>query len=191
MTPDDIRELLASKGALVAGHFAEPDGTHSDLLIRPLKATQFAPVNRRLCYEIVRHFLELDIHVVIAASVAAIPVAVEIGRQLEARVVFMDERAGAPALHEGFELHEGERGIVVESLMESDERIDAVAAIMRAANARMIGVGSIVDTRAARKRLNVKDVAVLQAEAAGRYAAAACPLCAAGLPLGVAGQAEL
>src|SRR3954467_6596757 len=101
MTEPETVEILSRTGAIVDGHCDRGDGTHASKLIRVVKATQFAPYNRKLCYEIVRHYLELDIHVVVAASAAAIPIAVEVGRQLEARAIFL---AAGGALHDGFEL---------------------------------------------------------------------------------------
>lgn len=192
MTSTEVLDVLRSKAALLEGHFEVAPGVHADVVMRPLKATQFAPFNRRLCYEIVRHFLELDIHVVIAPTISAIPAAVEVGRQLEARVVFTapvaaldptpDAPAGGTSLHEGFELHEGERALIMMSLLESDEEIDAVAALLRAANARLVGVGSIIDARRARRRFTVKDVSAVQI-VSNHYPAAGCPLCAAGIPV--------
>lgn len=180
MTSQEILELLERTGALIDGHCDLGNGTHADRTIRVVKATQFAPFNRKLCYEIVRHYLELDIHVVVAASVAAIPIAVEVGRQLEARAIFAD--AGATVLFDGFELHDGERAIVVQGLLESDEETDNVSRLIRKANARLVGIGSIVDTRPAKQRFTVKDVTAIQLPWQ-RYPADSCPLCSSEAPL--------
>jgi len=179
MTSQEILELLERTGALIEGHCDRGDGTHADRLIRVVKATQFAPFNRKLCYEIVRHYLELDIHVVVAASTAAIPIAVEVGRQLEARAIFADAEGG---LFDGFELHDGERAIVVQGLLESDEETTIVSKLIRKTNARLVGIGSIVDTRPAKQRYTVKDVTAIQLPLQ-RYDAGSCPLCALETPL--------
>lgn len=182
MTSEEVIDLLRSRGAIVEGHFALPDGMHTNVRLRPTKASQFAPINRKLCYEIVRHFLELDIHVVIAATTDSIPFAVEVGRQLEARCIFVAPATGTATLFDGFELHEGERAVVLQSLLPTDAEIDAVAGLLRAANARLIGVGSLLDARATRRRFTVKDVAAAQL-VPPHYAPESCPLCAAGIPL--------
>ena len=182
MTEPEIRDLLIRTGALIEGHCPSGDGTHAGRMIRVVKATQFAPFNRKLCYEIVRHYLELDIHVVVAASTAAIPVAVEVGRQLEARAIFVARGGAEPMLFDGFELHEGERAVIVQGLLESDEELEGASRLLRRANARLVGVGSIVDARPARKRFTYKDVAAIQLPRE-RYPSSSCPLCAAGVPL--------
>ncbi len=175
-------DILIATGAVVEGHFLLPDGTHAERRLRVGKATQFAPYNRKLCYQIVRHFLELDIHVIVAASVGSIPAAVEIGRQLEARTVFVDLGADGAALHEGFELHEGERAVVVVDILLEDRQLDAHAALIRRADARLIGIGSIVDARTAKTRMMVRDVCAARLPYAS-VPAERCPLCASGTPL--------
>ncbi|HVZ39546.1 MAG TPA: hypothetical protein VHI13_09730 [Candidatus Kapabacteria bacterium] len=182
MTGDEILEILRTTGAIVEGHFELPDGLHTAAVLRTVKATQFAPFNRKLCFEIVRHFLELDIHVVIAAGADAVPVAVEVGRQLEARAIFVVSCSDMPALHPGFELHEGERAIVVQGVLRHDTEIDGVEALVRKANARLIGIGSIIDARQSRRRYTVKDVAAIQLSPPV-HPVDACPLCAAGTEL--------
>ena len=173
-------DILIATGAVAEGHFLLPDGTHAERLLRVGKATQFAPYNRKLCYQIVRHFLELDIHVIVAASVGAIPAAVEVGRQLEARTVFAD--ADGSALHEGFELHEGERVVVVEDILLEDSQLAPHAALIRRADARLIGIGSIVDARTTKTRMMVRDVCAARLPYAP-VPATDCPLCASGIPL--------
>jgi orotate phosphoribosyltransferase len=190
MTQTEILDLLYRTGAIVDGHCDCGDGLHAERSIRVVKATQFAPFNRKLCYEIVRHYLELDIHVIVAASQAAIPVAVEVGRQLEARAIFIVENANGPALFDGFELHDGERAVVVEALLERDDQTHGASTLIRRANARLIGTGSIVDTRSSRRRFTIKDVSAIQLRHE-RYDAASCPLCASGVPLvGALGDAS-
>jgi orotate phosphoribosyltransferase len=182
MSPGTPLDILRHTGALLEGHFLLPDGAHSGSLLRVAKALQFAPFNRKLCYEIVRHFLELDIHAIVAASIGAIPAAVEIGRQLEARAIFVEEAGDEIELRRGFELHEGERVVLVEDLLRDDRALDRHAALVRRADTRLIGVGSIVDARTTKTRLMVRDVSAVRLRAES-FSPDLCPLCAEGLPL--------
>jgi hypothetical protein len=70
----------------------------------------------------------------------------------------------------------------VQGLLESDDEIAGAIALLRASNARLVGIGSIVDTRAARRRFTIKDVAAIQISHE-RYPAGSCPLCASGVAL--------
>jgi orotate phosphoribosyltransferase len=182
MHREEIIELLQRTNALIPGHFTTGDGRHTGQLLRPAKVVQFAPFNRKLSFEIVRHFLELDIHVVVSPSIGGIPVAVEVGRQLEARTIFLEEIDGVSQLSRGFEMHEGERVIVVSDMLDSDSQLQPAIKAIRNANARLIGIGAIIDIRASDRSFNVKNVAALRLDR-DIYSPADCPLCARGEPL--------
>jgi orotate phosphoribosyltransferase len=177
MTRDEILSLLRKTGALVEGHFVREDGLHTSQLIRPAKALQFAPFNRKLSFEIVRHFLGADIHVILSPTVGGIPVAVEVGRQLEARAIFIEQVDGVATLGRGFELHEGERVVVATDLLASDAELADALGMIRDADARLVGIGSIVDIREVRRIRTAKDIAAIQL-ADPLYPAESCPLCA-------------
>lgn len=163
------------------GHFITSDGSHAATLIRVEKALQFPPFNRSLSYLIARHFLELDIHVVAAVSAGAVPAAVEVGRQLEARTIFIDPH-DAGRLYGGFMMHAGERVVIIQDLLGDDAELENLTRLIRAADARLIGVGSIVDARPARTKFTFRDVAAIRLPWE-RFPAGACPLCNSGSPI--------
>lgn len=178
MSGTEILELLQRTGAILEEHHITENGLHSPRHLRIVKALQFAPFNRKLCHEIVRHYLELDIHVVMAVSVASIPMAVEIGRQLEARTIFTTGTGSDMTLYDGFELHDGERVIIAQGIIRDDTELDPPTRLIRRANARLVGIGSIIDARPQRKRFTIKDVAALQLPTE-EYPADECPQCRA------------
>jgi orotate phosphoribosyltransferase len=182
MSDTEILDLLQRTGAMAEGHYVDGEGLHSGRRLRIVKALQFAPFNRKLCYEIVRHYLELDIHVVMALSISSIPMAVEIGRQLEARTIFTTESAGGISLYDGFEMHDGERVVIAQGILRNDSELDGATRLVRRSNARLVGVGSIIDARSVRKKFTVKDVAAIQIPTEA-FSPDSCPLCAAGIPL--------
>jgi orotate phosphoribosyltransferase len=181
MKEAELEALLRSTGAIVDAHVAIDDRTHSSLLLRTAKATQFAPHNRRIAHRIVRHFLELDVHVVIAANAASIPFAVEIGRQLEARTTFVDTQDSA-RLAPGFELHDGERVLVVIDILRSNAAYANVSRIVRNANARTIGIGSIIDARIDKPKPIIREITAITLDVPA-YPVDGCPLCADSIPL--------
>lgn len=184
LSEEDILDQFRRNGVIgdaSEGHFITSDGFHAATLIRVEKALQFPPFNRSLSYLIARHFLELDIHVVAAASTGAIPAAVEVGRQLEARTIFTAPH-DATALYGGFMMHAGERVVILQDLLCDDAELENLTRLIRAADARLIGVGSIVDARRERKKLTFRDVSAIRLPWE-RFPADACPLCNAGSPL--------
>lgn len=184
MEQQEILDLFERTGVILhggEGHYITSGGTHSATLIRVDKVLQFPPFNRKLAYEIVRHFLELDIHVVATPSVGGIPAAVEVGRQLEARTIFIDPH-DTTKLFGGFMMHAGERVVIVQDLLQSDRELEELTALVRHFDARLIGVGSIVDVRPSRKKFTVKDVTAIRLPWES-FPADACPFCAAGSPI--------
>lgn len=161
MKPEEILDLLRQTGALLDEPETLADGRRSNACVRVPKVTQFAPFNRRLSYEIVRHFLELDVHVVVALNVPSIPVAVEVGRQLETRAIHLAS-TDAVELEHGFELHHGERVLLVIDRIDSNIQVAAATRIVRRAGARLIGIGSIVDMRIGGCVETVKDITAIQ-----------------------------
>jgi orotate phosphoribosyltransferase len=177
MRSEEILVLLRATGAVSEQHTVDHQGLHHLQLVRVCKALQFAPYTRKLCYEIVRHFLELDIHAVVAPTIGSIPVAVEVGRQLEARSIFLKGSESEPELYDGFELHDGERVVVVIDLLRTDRETEGAVALIRAAEARLIGIGAIIDARRERRSFAVKQVSAIQL-ADVPYSGAECPVCA-------------
>ncbi len=183
MERHEILDMLARTGAIVEGHFPADTGrAHTDMAVRTAKVLQFAPLNRKLAFEIVRHFLELDIHVVVAVSTGAIPIAVEVGRQLEARTIFIEETDGRAGLFRGFGLYHGERVVLIQDYLRTQRELIPALGLIRDADARLIGVGSVIDGREEIATHTYKNVTALR-HRPNQYAPEECPLCAAGVPL--------
>ncbi|HVK37003.1 MAG TPA: hypothetical protein VNA88_00610 [Candidatus Kapabacteria bacterium] len=161
MRREEILELLRSTGALLDEPSTLADGRQVPVHVRVPKLTQFAPFNRRLCFEIVRHYLELDIHVVVAIDVASIPVAVDIGRQLETRAIHLAS-TDADTLEHGFELYHGERVLLIIDRFDANEQIVAATRLVRRSGARLVGVGSLVDMRAGGRVETVRDITAIR-----------------------------
>jgi orotate phosphoribosyltransferase len=160
MKREEILDLLRQTGAMLDEPETLADGRVFSFRVRPPKLTQFAPFNRRLCYEIVRHYLELDVHVVVALDVPSIPVAVEVGRQLETRAIHLAS-TDADVLEHGFELHHGERVLLVIDRIVSNDQVIAATRLVRRSGARLIGIGSLVDMRGGALVETVKDITAI------------------------------
>ena len=143
-------------------------------VVRPLKALQYPPDCRRLAYNIVRHFLELDIHVVAATSVEAILLAAEVSRQLECRIVYTSaSRSSTTAkwLGEAI-LHAGERLLLIDDLLleENLPRYRNIGKQILAADARLVGIGTLFDFCGGKNLLNIRQVAAIPPDIAEQLA---------------------
>lgn len=180
MTQEKLRELLVSTGALQHGHFALEDGRHTDVVLRPLKVLQFPPHCRKVAFEIVEHYLDMDVQLVIAASPDAVLLAAEIARQLEARIVFptAGDSTTTTALHSDFSIHSGDRAIMVDNVLTNEPvAMRALGRKILMADARLIGIASLFDTSTTAHVFNVRQITALKV-ARQYWNSEACPVCA-------------
>lgn len=179
MEKSKITDLLVSTGAVEEGHFILPDGRHTDILVRPLKALQFPPYCRKIAFEIVEHYLDMDVQLVIAASVEAVLLAAEVARQLEARIIFpiTTREHETAVLHPDFSIHSGDRAILIDTILDdSPANMRSLGRQMLKADARLIGIASLFEVNAPSHLFNVRQITVRKLTA--RYwLQAECPIC--------------
>lgn len=184
MDKNKITELLQSTGAKEEGHFVLPDGRHTDTLLRPLKALQFPPYCRKIAFEVVEHYLDMDVQLIIAVSPEAILFASEIARQLEARIVFSvtpreEEKA---VLHPDFSIHAGDRAVMVDTILgEAPAAMRSLGRQILKADARLIGVASLFEAGAPPHVFNVRQITVYKT-APQYWQPDECPVCNARVP---------
>ncbi len=182
-----IEDLLESSGAMAAGHYVMADGRHTDMLLRPVKILQFPPYCRKAAYEIVKHYWDMDVQLVVAAEAGAILFAAEIARQLEARIVYSVSELGDPAadfeLREGFSMHAGDRIMLVDTIRTSEyPHLRALGRRILQNDARLIGTSTMFDVSGEGTMLGARQISVVRTER-NTWAAEDCPLCAAGKAL--------
>ena len=179
MENNEFYDLLAKKNAIVHGHYSLPNDLHTDTAFRVNKALQFPPTNRKFAYEIVKHFVDMDVQLVIAARTGAILFAGEIARQLEARVIFTEGLWSNEemSLYPGLEIHSGDRILIVEDVLSDDlAHLRAISRKILTADARLIGVASVIDATGKHSVLNVRQISVIQIPPI-LWTADICPLC--------------
>ena len=159
MEMQEIEELLKSTGALKKGCFALPNGEFADEWYFPAKAFQFPPTCRRLSYEIVKHFWDIDPQLIIAARIGAIPFAFEIARQLEARCIWRGN--SDEVFYPSLQMHSGDRVVIIDDILTDDIEIyKPIAREILAVDARLIGIASLIDLTTKKTPLNVRQISV-------------------------------
>ena len=163
MEVHDIIQSLISCGALRTGEFQLQDGSIVDEWYFPVKAFQYPPLCRKLAFEIVNHFLDMDVQVVIAARIGAIPFATEIARQLEARLLWSDH--GGSVFYPELAIHSGDRAIIIDDILMDDiQPYKQVGREILQQDARLIGIGALIDLSMRKTPLNVRQISVLKRE---------------------------
>ncbi len=185
MENKEFYEILLQKNAILNGHYSLGNGFHTDIAYRVNKALQFPPTNRKFAYEIVKHFWDMDVQLVVAARIGAILFAGEIARQLESRVIFTNGLWSSKevSLYPSLEIHSGDRILIVDDILSEDlSHLRAISRKILTADARLIGIASVIDSTGKHSVLNVRQISVLQIPPAF-WSIDQCPLCASAIPI--------
>ena len=184
MENKEFYDILTKKNAIVNGHYVMENGFHTDTSFRVNKALQFPPTNRKFAYEIVKHFWDMDVQLIVAARIGAILFANEIARQLEARVIFTEGLWANENmnLYPDLEIHSGDRILIVDDILSNElSHLRSISRKILTADARLIGVASVIDTTGKHNVLNVRQISVIQL-LPNSWSKNECPLCISDVP---------
>ncbi|HAL55851.1 MAG TPA: orotate phosphoribosyltransferase [Bacteroidetes bacterium] len=179
---DQVLDIFRETKALLEGHFQLTSGLHSSQYFQCARVLQYPKFLHLFAGEIARHFEYADVEAVISPAIGGIVVGTEVGRMLGARTLFSERKDGKMELRRGFELHSGERVLVVEDVVTTGGSVFEVVEITKQANARLAGVGYIVDRSNGKIKFDSKHFSVLQMDVIA-YRPEECPLCGEGIPV--------
>ncbi len=178
MNEAEARDLLASTGALLSGHFLLSSGRHSDTYVEKARVFERPALTVRFADEIVARYE--DVEAVATPAIGAIPFGFAVALGARARFLFAERDGATMSFRRGFSLERGERTLVVEDVVTTGGSAAEVLAVVDAAGAEALGVAALVDRST--DRLPFRLDAILRVEARS-WDAAECLLCAAGVPL--------
>ena len=186
-----VLELLRASDALLDGHFELSSKKHSDKYFQCALVVQDAARAEQLARALVEALPRAGvdpraIDTVIGPALGAVVWAQEVGRALGRRAIFSERANGAMCLRRGFALAPTERVLVVEDVLTTGGSAREVIELCRAADARVVGVGSIVNRSGTNPfaDLDLPLAALADVEAVA-WEPGACPLCASGGPAAV------
>jgi orotate phosphoribosyltransferase len=182
----DLGNDLASRGALLEGHFRLSSGRHSDRFVQKFRILEDPMLLEPVARAIAQPFRSLDPTVVVGAAVGGILLAYEVARQLGTKAIFVEKENGVPVLRRGFTLSPSDRALIVEDVITTGLSVRETIAVVRGYGARIVGLGVIV-LRQPFETLAAQDdtirVHVLLDLPLRSYEEAECPMCLAGEPI--------
>ena len=179
---DQVLDIFRETKALLEGHFQLTSGLHSPQYFQCARVLQYPKYLHLFAGEIAKHFEYADVEVVISPAIGGIVVGTEVGRMMRVRTIFGERKDGKMDLRRGFELHPGERALIVEDVVTTGGSVFEVAELVKKGDARLAGVGYIVDRSNGRIKFDAKHFSVLQMDVV-TYKPDACPLCKEGIPV--------
>jgi orotate phosphoribosyltransferase len=183
---ESILDLFRSTGAYLSGHFRLTSGLHSPEYLQCALVLQYPRHAARLgglLAESLRGLAPEPVGVVVSPALGGLIIGHEVARALGARFIFTERDAnGKMTLRRGFAVAPGEAALVVEDVVTTGGSTRDVVDVLRAAGARPLAAGSIVDRSGGRADVGAPRVALVTLEVVA-YDLAACPLCAQGMPV--------
>jgi len=182
MTPQQTADLLRSAGALLEGHFGLSSGLHSSGYVQSALVLQHPASAAALGEALAVRAHSWQAEVVLAPALGGIVIGHEVARALGVRSLFAERVNGQLLLRRGFTVSPGERVLVAEDVLTTGKSTRETIQVARRAGADVVGAVAIVDRGSGGAALELPFEALLT-RSYPAYAADACPLCAAGVPL--------
>ena len=179
---DQVLDIFRQTGALLNGHFILTSGRHSSTYFQCAKVLQHPDHLQRFSNEIVHHFRNLAVDLVISPAVGGIVLGTEVGRQLNVQTIFTEREGDVMTLRRGFEIKSGINVLVVEDVITTGGSVKEVMNMVTKAGANIVGVGVLVDRSGGSVKLNNNQFCVTELEAVS-YGADEVPKELANIPV--------
>ena len=176
MTESEILNIFKKSGALLTGHFLLTSGRHSDRYFQCAKVLQYPEYTELLCKMIEDNFRKFEIDTVIAPAIGGLVVGQEVARQLNKRFIFAEREDKKLSLRRGFTLDENEKVLVCEDVVTTGGSVFEVINIVKSSNAKVVGVGFIVDRSNGKVDFKFPQFSTLKMDVVS-YLHDECPLC--------------
>lgn len=194
MNPNEILDVLESRGALLRGHFQLSSGRHSDVFVQKFRVLEHPRLAQRFGESLAELF-EDDFDVVAAPAVGAVVLGFTTALAGDARSIFAERSDGKMSFRRGFSIAPDERVLVVEDIVTTGGSAREVVDLVKASGGRAVGVGALLDRSAhsvaeatAALGAPLRALAKLQVDSWER---AECPLCASNEPVDDPGSRRL
>ncbi len=187
MTPqaESILELFRSTGAYLNGHFRLTSGLHSPEYLQcalVLQHPRHAAELGGLLADELRRLATERVGLVVSPALGGLIIGHEVARAMGARFIFTERDENKKmTLRRGFTVAPGEAAFVVEDVITTGGSTRDVVEVLRAAGARPLAAGSIVDRSGGQADVGAPRVALVTLQVVA-YNPAECPLCAQGVP---------
>ena len=162
---DQLIEIFQKTGALLEGHFILTSGRHSSMYFQCAKVLQHPEYLHKFSKQIVNHFQDINIDIVISPAVGVIVLGTEVGRQMNKQTIFAEREQGIMTLRRGFEILPNYNVLVVEDVITTGGSVKEVIELVKSSRAEVAGVGVLVDRSGGKVKLHEKQFCVTELEA--------------------------
>lgn len=169
-------------GALLAGHFRLSSGLHSDQYLQCARLLMWPSRAEAAGRELAGGLAPFAPGAVVSPALGGIVIGHETARALGVPAMFVERRDGELMLRRGFSVARGQPVAVVEDVFTTGKSTRETIATVKAAGARIVAAGSIVDRGLPPGTLPVPTRSLLALKVAA-WREEECPLCRGGVPI--------
>jgi len=159
-----ILDEFRDAGALLEGHFILSSGLRSPVFLQKMRIFEDPVRTARVCGalgELIREsFGQVDL--VVSPAIGGIIPGYETARALGCKAVFVERENGEFALRRGFQIHPGQRIVVVEDLVTTGLSSRECIAAIREHPGEILGLACIVDRSGGRADVGVPLISLAQ-----------------------------
>ena len=178
----EILDAFEQSNALLKGHFLLTSGRHSDVYFQCAKVLQYPKYVEMLCSLIAEIFKNSEIDTVIAPAMGGLVVGQEVARQLNKRFIFAEREDKKLTLRRGFTIEENEKLLICEDVVTTGGSVFEVIDIAKSNNAKVAGIGFIVDRSNGKVNFGHPQVSTFKMEVVS-YLPEECPMCKENIPV--------
>ena len=172
MTEQEVKDILIKTNAIMDGHFLLTSGLHSPHYVEKFNVLQHPKYTEMLCQAMAEKFRDANIETVVGPVTGGIILAHETAKALNARAIFTERVDGKMTFRRGFNLHDGERVLIVEDIVTTG-----------AFGGNPIAVSMLVDRSGGKANFgDVPSTALLHINVE-TYTPEDCPLCRQNIPM--------
>lgn len=173
----DLLSIIEENKALLEGHFALPNGKHSQIYIDTDILLQYPSLAAKLGEAVAKLFTK-KADIVFASSEESLLLAAQVAVIMGARVMGAKFKEGKIMLKESLKIKEGEKVLVIDNVFMTGRKINQTLQLLQCYHVNIIGVAALVD-RSNGKNLYFENVPLraLLTYPLDLYEPEACPLC--------------
>jgi orotate phosphoribosyltransferase len=147
MTDDDVLAEFRDAGALLEGHFILSSGLRSPIFLQKMRIFEDPARTERVCGALAGLIREAfgEIDLVVSPAIGGIIPGYETARALGCKAVFVERENGEFQLRRGFEIHPGQRIVMVEDIVTTGLSSRECIAAIRTYPGELVGAACIVD----------------------------------------------
>jgi orotate phosphoribosyltransferase len=184
---ESVLDLFRATGAYLEGHFRLTSGLHSPNYLQCALVLRHPPaaegLGRRLAAEL-RSILDESPALVVSPALGGLIIGHEVARALGTPFLFTerDPETHKMVFRRGFAVQPGQTAVVVEDVITTGGSTRDVIEALRAAGARVLAAGSIIDRSGGTAEVGTPRVALATLQVTA-HSPGTCPLCREGVPV--------